>query len=116
MAEPWGHPWVLHTQGALSDPLQARQELPKHSGSFCIHWTRSSLAGCQLPSHGVSPPVPPGECEPSPEHWGFVQGGGAEWRVCAAGQGGKARAACLICLPGNGDRGQARLQALPCQS
>lgn len=41
----------------------------------------------------MSPPVPPGEREPFPEHWGFVQGGRAEWRVCAAGaarQGGKA--------------------------
>lgn len=65
---------------------------PKHSDSFCARWPGSSLARCQLPGCGMSPPVLPREREPSPEHCGFVQGSRAEWQVCvarAAGQGGK---------------------------
>lgn len=58
---------------------------PKHSVSFCAHWPRSSLARCQLPGRSVSPPELRRQQQPSPKHWRFVRGGGAEWWVCAAG-------------------------------
>lgn len=86
-------PGSLTHKGPFLPPPRDGRSWPKHSRSFYTRWPHSSLAGCQPPGPGMSPPVPPKEHEPSPEHWGFVQGGGAEWRVCAARaakQGGEA--------------------------
>lgn len=82
----------MHTRGPFCPCPSTAGSGQKHSISFCAPWPRSSLARCQLPGRSVSPPTAlHREQEPSPKHWRFVRGGGAEWWVCVAGNAGAGR-------------------------
>lgn len=125
---PWmqlscrGTPWVPCTQGALSAPAPAQWEPAKTQRLFLRPlallqpgWVSTARLRC------VPPQCPLGSASPLPNTGGLCRAAGLNDGSVWPGLPGREgrRVACLICLPGSRDRGQARLlpqRALLCQS